>query len=87
MVSYIFLCQYLILQRDVQQLKKYWSNLKQHNKNVLTAERQSRFITGGGPQKSIAEIDPNVMDIIPDLMATAPTISSNNLSVEESVGM
>lgn len=71
----------------MQQLRKYWSNLKQHNKNILTAERQSRFITGGGPQESIAEVDPNVMDVVPDLMATTATISSSNFSAGESIGM
>ncbi|XP_029161144.1 uncharacterized protein LOC114946727 isoform X3 [Nylanderia fulva] len=69
--------------RDVQQLRKYWSNLKQQNKNILTTERQSRFLTGGGPQKNIAEVDPNVLDIVPDLMTTAPTISSSNFSKAE----
>ncbi|XP_072750329.1 uncharacterized protein [Anoplolepis gracilipes] len=70
--------------RDVQQLKKYWSNIKQQNKNILTAERQSRFLTGGGPQEAVNEIDPNVLNIVPDLMTTTPTISSSNLSTQES---
>ncbi|XP_071580304.1 uncharacterized protein [Temnothorax nylanderi] len=70
--------------RDVQQLKKYWSNLKQQSKNILTTERQSRFLTGGGPQKNIGEVDPNVLDIIPNLMTTAPTISSSNFNTHES---
>jgi len=67
-------------------LKKYWSNLKQQNKNILTAERQSRFLTGGGPQKNVSEVDPNVLDIAPDLMITAPIISSSNFSAHESAG-
>lgn len=71
--------------RDVQQLRKYWSNLKTLNKNILTAEKQSRFLTGGGPEKEInEEVDPNVLDIVPDLMATAATIASSNFSTLES---
>ncbi|KYM93371.1 UPF0439 protein C9orf30 like protein, partial [Cyphomyrmex costatus] len=54
----------LILQRDVQQLKKYWSNLKQQTKNILTTERQSRFLTGGGSEKNVDEVDPTIIDIV-----------------------
>lgn len=72
----------------MQQLKKYWSNLKQQNKNVLTAERQSRFLTGGGPEeKNHDDVDPNVLEIVPDLMTTAPSVSSSNLSTKESGGI
>ncbi|XP_071652444.1 uncharacterized protein [Temnothorax longispinosus] len=70
--------------RDVSQLKKYWSNLKQQNKNILTAERQARFLTGGGPQKNVGEVDSNVLDIIPSLLTTAPTMSSSNFTRNES---
>ncbi|XP_071578399.1 myb/SANT-like DNA-binding domain-containing protein 3 [Temnothorax nylanderi] len=70
--------------RDVSQLKKYWSNLKQQNKNILTAERQARFLTGGGRQKNVGEVDSNVLDIIPSLMTTAPTMSSSNFTRNES---
>ncbi|XP_024890066.1 uncharacterized protein LOC112466273 [Temnothorax curvispinosus] len=73
-----------MLQRDVSQLKKYWSNLKQQNKNILTAERQARFLTGGGPQKNVGEVDSNVLDIIPSLLTTAPTMSSSNFTRNES---
>lgn len=78
--------KYFILQRDIQQLKKYWSNLKQQNKNLLTAERQSRFLTGGGPEKTSGEVDPDVMEIIPDLMRPSPSISSSNYSKNEATG-
>lgn len=67
-------------------MRKYWSNLKQINKNILTAEKQSTFLTGGGPQKNIGEVDPNVLDVIPTLMTTAPTIASSNLSTQETAG-
>lgn len=54
----------------------------------MTAEKQSRFLTGGGPEKEInEEVDPNVLDIVPDLMATAPTIASSNFSTLESKGI
>lgn len=53
----------------------------------MTTERQSRFLTGGGPQQNIDEVDPNVLDIVPDLMTTAPTVSSSNFSTQESTGI
>ncbi|XP_077276970.1 uncharacterized protein LOC143905418 [Temnothorax americanus] len=71
--------------KNVSQLKKYWSNLKQQNKNILTAERQARFLTGGSPQKNVGEVDSNVLDIKPSLMTTAPTISSSNFTKNESI--
>lgn len=67
-------------------MKKYWSNLKQQSKNILTAEKQSRFLIGGGPHKNVGEVDPNVLDIIPNLMTTAPTFSSSNFGTQESAG-
>lgn len=75
-----------MLQRDVSQLKKYWSNLKQQNKNILTAERQARFLTGGGPEKNVGEVDSDVLDRIPSLMTTVPTMSSSNFTRNESTG-
>lgn len=78
---------YFKLQRDVQQLKKYWSNLKQLNKNILTTEKQSTFLTGGGLGKRIGEVDPDVLDVIPTLMSTAPTIASSNISTQESASI
>lgn len=58
--------------------------MKQQNKNILTAERQARFLTGGGPEKKVGEVDSDVLDIIPSLMTTAPTISSSNFTRNES---
>lgn len=75
-----------MLQRDVSQLKKYWSNLKQQNKNILTIERQARFLTGGGPEKNVGEVDSDVLNIIPSLMTIAPTICSSNFTRNESTG-
>lgn len=79
--------EYYILQRDVQQLKKYWSNVKQQNKNTLIVERQARFLTGRGPEKTVSQVDPNVLDIISSLMTTGPTISSSNFSTQELAGI
>ncbi|XP_066596518.1 uncharacterized protein [Prorops nasuta] len=69
--------------RDVNQLKKYWSNLKQQTKKTLTAERQSRYLTGGGPELPLKDIDSNVLNITPSLMKTAPVLFSSNFSVTE----
>ncbi|XP_066596528.1 uncharacterized protein [Prorops nasuta] len=65
--------------------KEVWSNLKQQSRNVLTSERQSRFLTGGGPEDSTTNIDPAVLDILPSLMVTAHTIASSNFSKEETL--
>ncbi|XP_071629178.1 uncharacterized protein [Temnothorax longispinosus] len=75
--------------RDVQRLKKYWSNVKQQSKNNIflldcLSVVNIRFLTGGRPQKNVGEVDPNVLDIIPNLMTTAPTISSSNFDTHES---
>ncbi|XP_070531452.1 uncharacterized protein [Cardiocondyla obscurior] len=69
----------------VQQLRKYWSNLKKQSKNILTLERQSTFLTGGGPYEKKNQVDSDVLDIIPDLMTTAPTLSFCNISTQQAV--
>lgn len=69
-----------LLQRSVQQLKKLWSNLKSVQRDALTQEKQARLATGGGPEPKSAEIDPDIAAIAPNLMTTAPTLFSSNLS-------
>ncbi|KYN29137.1 UPF0439 protein C9orf30 like protein [Trachymyrmex cornetzi] len=63
-------------ERNIQQLKKLWTNLKQTQRDIITKERQARFATGGGPEAPSSELDPNVALIAPNLMATAPTLFS-----------
>ncbi|KAK4877840.1 hypothetical protein RN001_010346 [Aquatica leii] len=66
-------------ERNVIQLKKLWTNLKQGQREALTKERQARFATGGGPAASSAVIDPNISTIVPKLMTTAPVLFTSNM--------
>ncbi|KMQ88029.1 myb sant-like dna-binding domain-containing protein 3 protein [Lasius niger] len=68
--------------RSVQQLKKLWSNLKSVQRDALTQEKQARLSTGNGPEPKSAEIDPDIAAIASNLMTTAPTLFSSNLSDE-----
>lgn len=70
------------MQRNVQQLKKFWSNLKSTQRDAITKEKQARLATGGGPEPTSAEIDPDIAEITPHLMATAPVVFSSNMSLE-----
>ncbi|XP_024947129.1 uncharacterized protein LOC107274073 isoform X2 [Cephus cinctus] len=73
----------LVMQeRTVQQLKKLWTNLKQTQRDALTKERRSRFVTGGGPAIPLAMIDPDVAIIAPNLMKNAPILFSFNMPEE-----
>lgn len=75
-----------MLQRSVVQLKKWWSNIKQHQRNALTKEKQNRMKTGGGRPPKSPEIDPDVQNIVPDLMTTAPTLFTSNMAPDEIAG-
>ncbi|XP_071566749.1 uncharacterized protein [Temnothorax nylanderi] len=68
--------------RNIQQLKKLWTNLKQAQKEGLIKERQVRFGTGGRPEVS-QEIDADVAAIAPNLMATAPILFASNMNKDE----
>ncbi|XP_067203792.1 uncharacterized protein [Linepithema humile] len=68
--------------RSIQQLKKLWSNLKSTQRDALTHEKQARLLTGGGPESSSTEIDPDIAAIAPNLLTTAPTLFSSNMSDE-----
>lgn len=59
-----------------------WSNLKSTQRDALTHEKQARLATGGGPEPTPAEIDPDITAITPNLMTTAPTLFSSNISDE-----
>lgn len=70
-------------QRTTQQLKKLWANIKQQQRDAITKERQSRMATGGGPEESKVDIDPDVALIAPNLMKTAPVLFTSNMTEEE----
>ncbi|KAL0128413.1 hypothetical protein PUN28_003588 [Cardiocondyla obscurior] len=53
--------------------------------HVHWEERQSTFLTGGGPYEKKNQVDSDVLDIIPDLMTTAPTLSFCNISTQQAV--
>lgn len=41
------------------------------------------MLTGGGPPTKSVEVDPDVLNIAPNLMNAAPVIYSSNLNNEE----
>jgi len=61
--------------------------LKQSQKEALTKERQSVMAIGGGRHKEKANIDPDIVNIAPHLMKTAPVLFSLNMSEAEINGM
>ncbi|KMQ85371.1 hypothetical protein RF55_16138, partial [Lasius niger] len=69
--------------RTVAQLKKLWTNLKQAQREALTKEKQSYLATGGGPPQVQIEIDPDIANIAPHLMKTAPVSFTSNMSDTE----
>lgn len=69
-------------------MKKLWTNLKQAQREALTKEKQSRLTTGGGPQEETEVIiDPDVMNIAPNLMKTAPVYFTSNMTEVDIDGM
>ncbi|XP_077265240.1 uncharacterized protein LOC143899110, partial [Temnothorax americanus] len=70
-------------EKNVQQLKKLWANLKQTQRDALTKEKQSRLATGGGPQEADTNVDPDILNIAPHLMKTAPVLFSSNMTETE----
>lgn len=67
----------------MQQLKKLWANLKQSQRDALTKERQSCMATGGGPHETEANIDPDIANIAPHLMKTAPVLFTSNMTEKQ----
>jgi len=61
--------------------------LKQSQREALTKERQSVMATGGGRHKAETNIDPDIVNIAPHLMKTAPVLFSSNMSEAEINGM
>ncbi|XP_015595918.1 uncharacterized protein LOC107268065 [Cephus cinctus] len=55
---------------------------EQTQRDALTKEIQSRFVTGGGPAILLAMIDPDVAIIAPNLMKNAPILFSFNMPEE-----
>lgn len=64
----------------MKQLKKLWANLKQCQREAITKERQARLTTGGGPPERETTVDPDIANIAPHLMQTAPCAFSSNMS-------
>ncbi|XP_066590779.1 myb/SANT-like DNA-binding domain-containing protein 3 [Prorops nasuta] len=69
--------------RNMTQLKKLWRNLKQGQREALTKEKESHFRTGGGPADEIFAIVPDISNIAPNLMMTAPVMFSSNMTENE----
>jgi len=61
--------------------------LKQSQREALTKEKQSRLATGGGSQETEANVDPDIVNIAPHLMQTAPTLFTSNMTEAEINGM
>lgn len=61
--------------------------MKQSQRDALTKERQSYLATGGGPPKEEAIIDPDILNIAPNLMENAPVLFSSNMTEKEIEGM
>lgn len=74
------------MQRNADQLKKLWSNLKTKQRNALTTEKQHRLATRGGPSIPDSVVDPDIALIAPNLIKTAPILFSSNMSEEEVTG-
>lgn len=60
--------------------------MKTKQRSALTKERQQRLATGGGPPTQDAEVDPDIMLIVPSLDTTAPILFSSNMSEDEIAG-
>jgi len=61
-------------------LRKLWANIKLGQRKALTAEKQARLATGGGPEHSVAQTDPEVLAIASHLMINAPVTFTSNMS-------
>lgn len=61
--------------------------MKQSQREALTKEKQAYLATGGGPLQVQIDIDPDIADIAPHLMKTAPVIFTSNMSETEINGM
>ena len=70
------------MQRTVQQLRKLWSNIKAAQRGLLTKERQATMAAGGGPAAPPVAIDPDVAEVTPHLLHTAPIAFSSNSNKE-----
>lgn len=68
-------------------IKKLWANLKQSQRDALTKEKQARLATGGGPPEKEANIDPDILNIAPNLMKTAPVLFTSNMTEKEMEGI
>lgn len=52
-ISIIFNAKGINVFRDVESLRKQWSNIEQETKNVVVRQRSELYKTGGGPAEDI----------------------------------
>lgn len=62
-----------------------WTNLKQNQRDIITKERQARFATGGGPEKTFHGNRSRCCSNS-TLMSTAPVLFSSNMNDNEIEG-
>lgn len=61
--------------------------MKQTQREAITREKQSRMATGGGPPQPEANVDPDIANIAPHLMKTAPVLFTSNMTESEINGI
>lgn len=62
-------------------MKKLWTNLKQSQREALTKGKRACLATGGSPKQ--IDVDPDIANIAPNLMKTAPIAFTSNMSDTE----
>lgn len=80
--DYFFSTSLIFLQRTSQEVQACYNKMKTENRGAKTRERQSRLLTGGGPQEPPAELNPMIEAMEPALRKKAPTPFSSNYSAD-----
>ena len=62
-----------------------WANQKSIQRDAITKEKQALMRTGGGPPEKTVEINPDIAQLTPHLMVTAPVLFSSDIRDEETV--
>lgn len=60
--------------------------MKQFQREALIKEKQSRLATGGGSHEAKTSVDPDILNIVPHLMETAPVLFTSNITEAEMEG-